>query len=61
MDRTTRYGSCVPVTTIGIAPIFGPETSRRRVRSLSLQVYFNPVRGAIGSTGEAVLLGLVSQ
>jgi hypothetical protein len=21
MDRATRYGSCIPVTTIGIAPI----------------------------------------
>jgi hypothetical protein len=27
MDRATRYGSYVPVTTIGIAPIFGPETA----------------------------------
>src|SRR4030081_858610 len=30
MERATRYGSCVPVTTIGIAPIFGPETGRRQ-------------------------------
>src|SRR5580704_2028801 len=25
MDRATRYGLYVPVTTIGIAPVFGPE------------------------------------
>src|SRR6266851_3610871 len=35
MDRATRYGSCVPVTTIGIAPVFGPETSGRRIRRLT--------------------------
>ena len=38
MDRATRYGSYVPVTTIGIAPIFGPETSRRRIRRLTCKV-----------------------
>src|SRR5258705_13951368 len=31
MDRATRYGLYVPVTTIGIAPIFGPETNGRRI------------------------------
>src|SRR3984893_13816714 len=31
MDRATRYGLCVPVTSIGIAAIFGPETSGRRI------------------------------
>jgi len=35
MDSATRYGSCVPVTTIGIAPKFGPETSGRRIRRLT--------------------------
>src|ERR1700681_2552542 len=29
MDRATRYGWYVPVTTNGIAPIFGPETGGR--------------------------------
>src|SRR5882757_4987353 len=33
MDSATRYGSCVPVTTIGI-PIFAPETNGRRIRRL---------------------------
>ena len=35
MDRATRYGSCIPVTTIGIAPIFGPEAGGRRIRRLT--------------------------
>lgn len=35
MDRVTRYGLCVPATTIGIAPICGPETSGRRIRRLT--------------------------
>src|ERR1700704_676375 len=33
MDRATRYGLYVPVTTIGIAPIFGPETNGRSTDS----------------------------
>ena len=42
MDRTTRYGSCVPVTTIAIAPIFGPATQWAMRRQTQLEVYFNP-------------------
>src|SRR5260370_19039223 len=30
MDRATRYGLYVPVTTIGNRPIFGPEANGRR-------------------------------
>jgi hypothetical protein len=32
MDSATRYRLYVPVTTIGITPIFGTETGRRRLR-----------------------------
>jgi hypothetical protein len=47
MDRTTRYGSCVPVTTIGIAPIFEPKASWGTHPPTHPQVYFNAIPGAI--------------
>ncbi len=52
MERTTRYGSFVPVTSIGIAPIFGPETQRAARPQTPAQVYCNPVPGAMSTTGE---------
>src|ERR1700738_1874513 len=47
MDSATRYGSCVPVTTIGIAPIFAPETNGRRIR--------RPIANAVGNVCGAPL------
>src|SRR6266404_115384 len=38
-DRATRYGLYVPVTTIGIAPIFEPETNGRRIRQQPMLAY----------------------
>src|SRR5882672_4938299 len=38
MDRATRNGSYVPVTTIGIAPILGSETSGQRIHRLTCKV-----------------------
>jgi hypothetical protein len=37
MDKATRYGSYVPVTTIGIAPIFGPKAPRQHSATSLLQ------------------------
>src|SRR3954454_11551652 len=42
MDRATRYGSYVPVTTLGIARHKWATYPR------TLQEYFNPIPGAIG-------------
>jgi hypothetical protein len=40
MDRATRYGSCVPVTTIGIAPI---RTRDQRATNPPTQLRMQPV------------------
>ena len=40
MDRATRYGSYVPVTTIGIAPIFGPEAPRQHIHDKCTSVRY---------------------
>ena len=48
IDRATRYGSYVPVTTIGIAQ-FCPETNGRRIRRFtwkcSRQGYWGVTKG----------------
>src|SRR3977135_939657 len=40
MDRATRYGSCVPVTTIGIAPI---RTRDQRATNPPTHLQMQPV------------------
>ena len=49
MERATRYGSCVPVTTIRIPPIWTRDQWATHP-SMHPQVYFNPIPGVIGST-----------
>jgi hypothetical protein len=44
MDRATRYGLYVPVTTIGIAPI-RTETNGRRIRRLTCKSRRQRYRG----------------
>src|SRR5439155_23339776 len=57
MERTTRYGSYIPVTTIGIAPILIRDQWATHP-PIYLQAYHNRIPGAIGST-EAQRSGLV--
>ena len=57
MERATRYGSCVPVMTIGIAPILIRDQWATHP-PVYLQAYHNRIPGAIGST-EAQRSGLV--
>src|SRR5438876_12095400 len=49
MERATRYGSYIPVTTIGIAPILIRDQWATHP-PIYLQAYHNRIPGAIGST-----------
>ena len=49
MERATRYGSCFPVTTIRIPPIWTRDQWATHP-SMHPEVYFNPLPGVIGST-----------